>query len=273
MLKNIVVLMSNIRKEELDFLEKEMHTNDLNLLIQKIPDLELKEETLCITDDSNQFKELEQQGFYVIAYLNDDNKYQDFSKARYAVESLEGVTASYFQEIYKRFRGEPWEILTTKRCIIREMTVEDVDAFYEIYKEPSITEYMDDLYQDPEQERQYTRDYIEKVYGFYGYGLWSVVEKDTGKVIGRAGLSIRPEFEDAELGFVIGVPWQRKGYAREVCEAILQYAVSELGMERVHVLVIKENTASRNLCLKLGFRYEEEVFIQNQAYQKYLYVD
>ncbi|MCR4587348.1 MAG: GNAT family N-acetyltransferase, partial [Lachnospiraceae bacterium] len=46
---------------------------------------------------------------------------------------------------------------------------------------------------------------------------------------------------------------QGRGYAYEVCEAILRYAKEELDFERVICFVKQENAASLGLCAKLGF--------------------
>lgn len=40
-------------------------------------------------------------------------------------------------------------------------------------------------------------------------------------VVGRAGVSHREGFPNPELVFLIGVPWQGRGYAAEVCGVIL----------------------------------------------------
>jgi RimJ/RimL family protein N-acetyltransferase len=80
---------------------------------------------------------------------------------------------------------------------------------------------MEPLYEEVDEERAYARDYIEKVYAFYDFGIWTVVEKTSGEVIGRAGICYREGYEDPELGFMIGVPWQGKGLATEVCRAVL----------------------------------------------------
>ena len=148
--------------------------------------------------------------------------------------------------------------------------MDDVDAFYQIYKEAVITEYMEDLYADRNEEIAYIQDYIKKVYHFYGYGIWTIEEKKSGLVIGRAGISWREGFDLPELGFVIGVPWQRKGYAYEVCTAILTYAKEELGITRVQALVMKGNEKSARLCEKLGFVCEGEVCLEGIMYLRYV---
>lgn len=188
----------------------------------------------------------------------------------YAVEGLGWPDREYFNRLFRRFHGLPWRILETRRCIVREITVEDVDRLYEIYEDPSVTRYMEALYGDRERERQYTRDYIRHIYGFYGYGMWVVEEKTTGLVIGRAGLEHKEGFDGAELGYVIAAPYQRRGYALEVCAAILRYAGEVLSFAKVCSSVEPENKASGALCRRLGFRREGSRQIGNKIYDLFV---
>lgn len=211
------------------------------------------EELLYVTDSDEIYRRLCRQGKCVLPYRHEENRKMDFAGALYVVEQMEEADYETFDLAYRRLAGLPWEILRTSRCIIRETTEADVDSFYDIYMEPEITRYMEDLYEDREEELAYVAEYREKVYGFYGYGMWTVLKRD-GTVIGRAGISWREGYELPELGFVIGVPWQRQGYACEVCRAILDYARKELGFTHVQALVMEGNEQSAALCRKLGFR-------------------
>lgn len=44
------------------------------------------------------------------------------------------------------------------------------------------------------------------MYGMYGFGMWLVKDRDTDKLIGRAGLELRliDGVEEMELGYIIG---------------------------------------------------------------------
>lgn len=238
----------------------DLQRHGVELSVEKEEQLSAKEaeNTLYLTDSEEEYRALRQKGRYVLPYRHEGNKAADFTGALYVLEQIEEADYETFDMAYRRMAGLPWEILTTKRCVIRETTVEDVKAFYRIYADESITAYMEDLFKDPEEEIAYTKEYIEKVYGFYGYGLWTVLEKESGQVIGRAGVSWREGFDLPELGFVIGVPWQRQGYAYEVCSAILAYAGEELGMTQVQALVMEGNKKSAELCEKLGFTQSNE---------------
>ena len=217
-----------------------------------------KEETMYITDLGSAYNALRGEGCHVLPCLHENNREETFPGAVYAVEKLEETDFTSLDMAYRRLTGQPWEILETDRLLVRETTVEDVNCFYQIYAEPSITEYMENLFADREEEIAYTESYIDTVYAFYGYGLWTVLEKSSGKVIGRAGISWREGYKLPELGFVIGVPWQGQGYAFEVCSAILDYAKEELEMTKVQALVRPENKKSLSLCGKLGFVRKEE---------------
>lgn len=225
-------------------------------------------DTLYITDSENEYRELKQQGKYVLPYRHEENRDVDFAGSLYVIEQIEEVDFETVDMAYRRFAGLPWGILTTKRCIIRETTVEDVDSFYKIYAEPDITEYMEDLYADREAEIAYVEEYRKNVYEFYGYGMWTVLTKD-GVVIGRAGISWREGFDLPELGFVIGVPWQRQGYAYEVCRAILDYVQEELGFIQMQALVMEGNEKSAALCVKLGFEENGSAELEGEKYVIY----
>ena len=88
-------------------------------------------------------------------------------------------------------------------------------------------------------------------------------------MIGRAGISWREEFDVPELGFVIGVPWQRQGYAYEVCSAILDYAWKDIGFKQMQALVMEHNEKSAALCRKLGFENQGITIVEGVRYLLY----
>lgn len=238
-----------------------------------------REGVLWLTDNAAWASGLAEKGEAVLYYLHPAEECGGGEEAererlsaciRYACEKPEELEISFLEGVYRRYKGIPWEICETERCLIRETTVEDVAAFYEIYKEPEITRYMENLYEDPEKERAYIRDYIDKIYGFYDFGIWTVTLKGSGQVIGRAGLTYREGYGEPELGFVIGVPWQKKGFASEVCRAVLDYGRENYGFDRVQAFVRPGNRASVKLCEKLGFVRREELVMEGTEYARYM---
>lgn len=223
-----------------------------------------EEDTLYITDCGRKAGELAERSLSVLGYSHDCE--EQFPKIEYIMECPEELDVMYLERVFRRYRGIPWDILETERCFIRETTVEDVDAFFDIYGEPGIVKYTENLYPEKEQERAYIREYIEKMYKYFEFGVWSVIWKETGEVMGRAGFSVREGYDLPELGFVIALPFQGKGVACEICTAILEYGREMLEFEQVQALVMKENTASLALCKKLGFTVRQSIREKDKDY-------
>lgn len=208
---------------------------------------------LYVTDEYEKMCELKEKGCFVVPILNDATTDYDLSDYPFVITNPDEIDDDYYLKIWQRYAGLPWDIIKTGRCLIREMTENDVVALYEVYADPSITEYTEPLYPEYEDELTYTRNYIKNVYSYFGFGTWVIERLEDGQIIGRAGFNFRDGFESPELGFVIGKEYQRQGFAYEVCEAIINYGYEELGFTDIQALTIPENIASVNLLKKLGF--------------------
>ncbi|MBQ8280262.1 MAG: GNAT family N-acetyltransferase [Roseburia sp.] len=238
-------------------------------------------EVLVISANPQILAEAMSEGMITIAYqpsrksLTDDatanatNVSEPLPQVDMVVEGFEEVHYDFLEKVYQRHHGLPWTILETERLIVRELALSDMDALFELYSYEGMTDYMEGLY-PYEEEYRYQKAYIENMYRFFGYGMWLVFEKETKKLVGRAGVEHREELEgELELGYAIGVPWQGKGYATEVCVGILQYVHEELGFEEICSLVRPENAASIRLLKKLGFFREKELILDDICYEKY----
>ena len=158
----------------------------------------------------------------------------------------------FFQQIFDRHHGQPWVIAETARCVIRESLVSDLDDFYEIYAQPSVAAYMEPLSYDYQEEQDKLRAYIKNQYPFYGFGTWTILDHQTGQVIGRAGLEIRDDRDGLELGYLLREEYQGQGLGYEVCQRILAFAKEQLEITDVYVKVAATNEASIRLAKKLG---------------------
>lgn len=178
---------------------------------------------------------------------------------QYVMLDSRGVTGRYLERVYRRFYGVPWEILETERCRIREMELADMDKIYRLY-DGDIACYVERPYEDRSKEAEYMKEHIAYMYGFFEYGLWLAIEKETEEIVGRVGICNREidGTNEPEIGYIVGKAWQRKGYGYELCKAVLQYAKEELELQFLNCFVEKENLASLGLAKKLGFTEQEE---------------
>jgi len=228
-----------------------------------------RQNTLFLADDAQTLNKMLEAGFYTIALQHDLNNRADLQQALYAMSEIRYLDFDSFLKAYERLAGLPWHILDTKRLTVRETTIEDVDDFYRIYKDPLITQHMAPM-MEIDKEREYAAEYIRTIYNFYGHGIWTVTLKETGEVIGRAGISWREGFRYPELGFVIARDHQCKGYAEEVLRAILELAKNVLEFDVVQALIHPENIVSMKLCKKLGFKEEGVVCLREQEHLLYI---
>ena len=121
------------------------------------------EQTLLLADDPEVAAALLSDGWYVSG-LQPVGSDAPFPGVGIIFCEIDEVEPDSFVKAWQRQAGLPWHIMTTRRCLIRETTMEDLDSFYEIYSEPSMTRYMEGLYADPEDERRYLKDYIDTNY-------------------------------------------------------------------------------------------------------------
>lgn len=165
-----------------------------------------------------------------------------FDACLYLIGESDAADETLLERAVRRNAGLPWIIAETDRLIIREFTSEDP-------LEPASGDDGGGVFSN----RILRENYIAGQYRFYECGLWALVEKRSGDVIGKAGIT------DGELGYHIYEPFRANGYALEACSAIIGYAREELGLERLVIKAGSENKASVNLAQKLGFTLSETV--------------
>ena len=91
-----------------------------------------------------------------------------------------------------------------------------------------------------------------------GFSMFSVIEKATGRWIGRMG-PWRPEgWPGTEVGWSLVRDAWGKGYATEGATAAIDWAFDHLGWTEVIHCIAPENTASQAVARRLGSAYLRE---------------
>lgn len=226
------------------------------IIVHKVEDLQPDYEvgTLVLTDSQAVIDECISRNVPVAAFEHDDITGLRCQQLLIDVDEVEDED---FERIYRRCAGVPWDIAYTNRCYIREYCPDDLDDLFLLYAKPHMTDYMEPLF-EYEEERQYELNYIEYIYKLYGFGMWLIYSRTTGKLIGRAGIEVRESCDrenQAELGFAIDSDLWNQGYAFEVCSKIIELARDEYGLTSLIARCDPKNQASRRLLTKLGFTH------------------
>ena len=206
---------------------------------------------LYICDDKKTCDTLKSLGFAVCALSHTGNRDEAFDGIGYVIEDPSDISLADYDHIYRRLADIPWDILETDRLLLRETTMEDLDRLYEIYDDDEVRRFIEPLF-DRTEENEYQRKYIDNIYGFFNIGIWSMIEKASGRMIGRAGIEYTDDAGVVELGFIVADGFRRQGYAYEATSAIIDYARSMEDVSTVRARIRKDNEPSRCLVEKLG---------------------
>ena len=266
-----------IKTEHLNIIER--YKNDFKFIeVSTRQELEeylskngLKSKCLLIASTDATIALGKELGIATLAYMNPEFPNQTYSGVDMIVEGFEEVDADFLEKVYQRYHHIPWTILETDRCVVKELCLDDLDGLFELYADDGMDEFTEGLY-PYEEEKTYQEAYINNMYRFFGYGMWLVFLKDTGELIGRAGLEHREIYGETELelGYLIGKKYQGRGYATEVCEAILAYAKENTDFLHINCVVQKGNEASIHMAQKLGFEYREDYDIDGKVMHRFV---
>jgi|SRR5579863_3415593 len=150
-------------------------------------------------------------------------------------------------------------ILETQRLSLREFEPADVDALAPILSDPETMRY----YPAPVDYRGVV-DWIDRNRTRYekdGFGLWAMVLKSSGCLIGDCGL-LRQSVDgvdEIEIGYHVRCDLWGRGFAPEAAGACRDYGFDHLGADRLISLIRPENVPSRRVAEKTGMTVWKEV--------------
>ena len=243
---------------------------------------DLQQEMVVITDDPRAALWFSGRRIACIGCAGREQGY--FAGTGFVTEAPELLEVYELEEYLFHVQGWPVTVAKTERLVLREIVKEDWEILWRISRQ----EGMKYLYQNGDREffrRDNLLAYIEQAYALYGFGLWGVCLRD-GTLIGCCGLSpdegygitdacgLLPDeghgetdicgenrcAEDQEtcleLQYMLSEEYQRQGYGREMCLAVLDFAKERQLADKVWIKTHPENTASVHLAISLGFTFE-----------------
>lgn len=98
----------------------------------------------------------------------------------------------------------------------------------------------------------------------------AITLKPGGELIGSIGFTFAEAHARAELGYWIGVPFWRRGFATEAATALTDFGFRFLGLNRVQAHHFASNPASGRVLLKVGLRREgtsPKMMLKNGRYE------
>jgi RimJ/RimL family protein N-acetyltransferase len=158
-------------------------------------------------------------------------------------------------------------ILETERLILREMTQADFPLLCKHLQDAEVMYAYEHAFSDTEVQEGIDKQ-IQR-YKEDGFGVWAVILKDNGELIGQCGLSMQPfaDREVLEIGYIFQKAYWRKGYATEAATACKKYAFDVLNSDEVFSIIRDTNTASQNVAKRIGMTIADMTDIFVKHYQ------
>lgn len=146
-------------------------------------------------------------------------------------------------------------VLETPRLRLRPLVPED-DAFVlELLNEPGWLQHIGDRgVRSLADARCYIADGPTAMLARSGLGLLAVTLRGGGGPVGICGLLARETLPHPDLGYALLARHTGRGYAREACGAVLDWAARSLGITRVLAITSQGNAASVAVLADLGFQ-------------------
>jgi len=145
--------------------------------------------------------------------------------------------------------------IDTVRLLLRRFHEDDVALLVELDSDPDVMHYLSGGAATPaEQIRSAVLPIFMRHNGEASVlGGWAVELRENGDFLGWVSLRLEAP-GIAELGYRFRRAAWGRGFATEACRALLGLAF-EGGIERVFATTYEENTASRNVMVRLGMRF------------------
>ncbi len=141
-------------------------------------------------------------------------------------------------------------ILETERLILRPPRLEDLDAWAEFYQDADAVKFIGGAV--PKSVSWRSLCTAAGSWALQGFSMFSVIEKSSGRWVGRIGAHHPYDWPGTEVGWAVVRDCWGKGYAYEAASASMDFAVDQLGWDEVIHCIDPENHASRRLAERLG---------------------
>lgn len=144
------------------------------------------------------------------------------------------------------------EALETDRLVLRMFRESDTDAYADMVGDPDVMRFLGGGKPVSREEAWRNMALILGHWHLRGFGMWAVVEKASGEMVGRVGCWQPEGWPGLEVGWTLRRRFWGRGYATEAARASVAYAFDELDQARVISLIAPENVNSIRVAERLG---------------------
>ncbi len=140
--------------------------------------------------------------------------------------------------------------LETERLILRPPVGDDFDAWAEWMGDEEAMRHIGGVQSRPVAWRSMAT--FTGSWALHGFGMFSVIEKESGRWIGRLGPWSPEGWPGTEVGWGLARSYWGKGYATEGAAATMDWAFDTLGWTDIIHTIAPDNVGSVGVAERLG---------------------
>lgn len=161
-------------------------------------------------------------------------------------------------------------MLESERLTLRPMTIDDAGPLLAVFTDPRVMASFGGGSFDREQMEHWVGRNLAHQ-DEHGYGLFTIVHRGDGVIIGDCGLEHMDLDGSAEieLGYDVRSDYWGRGLATEAAAAVRDHAFGVLGVERLVSIIRPDNRASVRVAEKIGMTHERDLARGEVAYRLY----
>ncbi|MDP9468757.1 MAG: GNAT family N-acetyltransferase [Chloroflexota bacterium] len=159
--------------------------------------------------------------------------------------------------------------LEAERLTLRPFREEDVVPLFELLQDPEVVRYVGDRRVPTLQETWRAVAAWIGHWALRGFGQWAVEERDSGRLVGRAGIINPADWPGPEVGYLLGKRWWGHGFATEAARAAMDWGFREIRFDELISLIDPANTASIAVATRLGETLHDEIELWGHRVQRY----
>lgn len=143
-------------------------------------------------------------------------------------------------------------MIQTTRLVLREMNQADYSSIAAIVQDEQAMYAYEGPFSDAETQAWLDKNLLR--YKRDGFGLWAVILRETGTMIGMAGLSWQSigQTKVLEIGYLFNKRYWGMGFVTEAAKACKEYAFTVLDAKEVYSTIRDTNIASMNVAIRNG---------------------
>lgn len=150
-------------------------------------------------------------------------------------------------------------LISTPRLTLREITIEDADALFELDSDSLVCKYLGNNPLTSKEQSVEIVDFIRKQYKENGTGRLAVIENNTNLFVGWCGLKLFTQEMNGHTNFLdIGyrfIPkYWGKGYATEAAKASVENGFKVFNHKAIYGMADANNAASIRVLEKCGLK-------------------